>query len=372
MSRTQRDRRATEGEILEAVGTLLTREGFASLGVNAVAREAGVDKVLIYRYFDGMPGVLHAFAESEALWPGIDEILGGGPTDLRTMDVADRWATALVRYLRALQRRPLAREVLAWEQVDRNELTENLQQRRDAWFDDLLALLSDDGASVSGLDPVATVLVAATAIHYLLARSRLHASFNELDIDSEDGWSRIEEIVHTMARCAIEAHVRGATAGREPTDPTPRKNRQERKREMTRLSERLKLLADHAAAIEERAEAARDEAIERRDEKVAEARARLQRQQDAFSAQVTAMSHEAQAAWTGVRDSLKRAGDSMRSRAEKGLHAIELKDAEISATLAEADAIDAIEFALLAVAEADAAVMESIAAAARVDALAAR
>jgi len=139
---------------------------------------------------------------------------------------------------------------------------------------------------------------------------------------------------------------------------------------MTKLSEQLRVLADRAAAIEQRAEAAQKEAVEKRDEKVAEAQARLKEQQESFSAQVTAMSEDAQAAWRGVKDSLKNAGDEMRSNVEKGVHTLEVKDAEASADWAEAYAYDSVEFALLAVAEADAAVMESIAARARANELA--
>ena len=114
-----RDRHATEARLMKAIETLLTREGFSALGVNSVAREAGVDKVLIYRYFDGMPGLLSAFAHSGAFWPSVEEILGEGSFDLSKMPVADRWSTGLVRYARALRRRPVVREVLAWERSRR-------------------------------------------------------------------------------------------------------------------------------------------------------------------------------------------------------------------------------------------------------------
>lgn len=59
-----RDRAATEERILAAVGQVLARDGFAAGGVNAVAREAGVDKVLICRYFGGLPGLLRAWGAS--------------------------------------------------------------------------------------------------------------------------------------------------------------------------------------------------------------------------------------------------------------------------------------------------------------------
>jgi len=63
-----RNRKATEQKILKAVGSLLARGGFRTFGINAVARQARVDKVLIYRYFGGMPDLLRAYAEAGTYW----------------------------------------------------------------------------------------------------------------------------------------------------------------------------------------------------------------------------------------------------------------------------------------------------------------
>lgn len=140
---------------------------------------------------------------------------------------------------------------------------------------------------------------------------------------------------------------------------------------MTKLSAQLRVLADRAAAVEEHAEAAQKEAADKRDAKVAEARARLEEQQDVFTEQVTALSDETKAAWQGLKDSLKSARDKVRSDVDKGVQTLEVKDGELAADIAEDYAYDAVEFALLTVAEADAAVIESIAARARANELAA-
>jgi len=63
--------------LIQAVGTLLAREGFKGLGVNAVAREAGVDKVLIYRYFGGLSELIVAFGREGNFWPSIKELADG-------------------------------------------------------------------------------------------------------------------------------------------------------------------------------------------------------------------------------------------------------------------------------------------------------
>jgi AcrR family transcriptional regulator len=59
-----RDREETKTKILQAVGQVLATSGFQGLGINAIARVAGVDKVLIYRYFKDVPTLLKTFAQS--------------------------------------------------------------------------------------------------------------------------------------------------------------------------------------------------------------------------------------------------------------------------------------------------------------------
>lgn len=62
----KRDREATEARVLEAAASLLVQEGAAALGVNALAKAAGCDKQLIYRYFDGIEGVLASLGKAVA------------------------------------------------------------------------------------------------------------------------------------------------------------------------------------------------------------------------------------------------------------------------------------------------------------------
>jgi len=73
-----KNRDETSRKILDAALSLAGEEGFAALGINAVARRAGADKQLIYRYFGGLEGLLAAagadVAEriAAALTPALD------------------------------------------------------------------------------------------------------------------------------------------------------------------------------------------------------------------------------------------------------------------------------------------------------------
>ena len=74
-----RSREQTRQRILQAVSSLLLEQGFPSIGINAVARKAGCDKVLIYRYFGGLDGLLEEFAGQNDLWWQVEEIITESP-----------------------------------------------------------------------------------------------------------------------------------------------------------------------------------------------------------------------------------------------------------------------------------------------------
>ncbi len=90
----RRDRDATTARVLDAAARIVVDEGAAALGVNALAKAAGCDKQLIYRYFGGAEGVQRALgevvaarlqaslaaelAEPAADWPGFSRSLARG------------------------------------------------------------------------------------------------------------------------------------------------------------------------------------------------------------------------------------------------------------------------------------------------------
>ena len=61
----------TKERLVEAAERVLARDGHGGVGVNAVAAECGVDKVLIYRYFGGLPQLLQKVRERQRMWPAL-------------------------------------------------------------------------------------------------------------------------------------------------------------------------------------------------------------------------------------------------------------------------------------------------------------
>ncbi|THB80709.1 MAG: TetR/AcrR family transcriptional regulator [Desulfobacteraceae bacterium] len=205
----------TRKRLIASVGSLLAKKGFKGIGVNAVAREAGVDKVLIYRYFGGLSGLIAAYGREGDFWPSALELAGGDLRAFAESSLSERLSAMGKNFIRALRQRPVTCEIMVWEMSERNELTEELEAVRESsmveFFNMFLAGPLEkknevpDSQILSADDLQAIVMLMGAAISYLVLRSRSIALYGGLDLSSDSGWQRIEQAMAKM----IEAMTRG-------------------------------------------------------------------------------------------------------------------------------------------------------------------
>ncbi|HKN00712.1 MAG TPA: TetR/AcrR family transcriptional regulator [Candidatus Binataceae bacterium] len=193
-----RDREATRRRILGAVGQLLAAEGFRALGINAIARRARADKTLIYRYFGGLPQLLAAYAEEGDFWWKVEDLIGPHlppPAD----DTLAGWiALVFRRHVAALKARPETLEIMAWETIERNELTAALADVREKRSLTVMKTLTDRFPVPSGLDVAAAGALFGAATNYLLIRGRATRVFQGVDLGTRRGWDRLLGTIERM------------------------------------------------------------------------------------------------------------------------------------------------------------------------------
>jgi len=185
-----RNKEMTQERLIKAVGKVMAEVGFQRLGVNLVAREAGVDKKLIYRYFHGLQGLVAAYGETVEFWPTAEELMRDDLERIREMVPHQLMALFFKRYLHAILRRPQTLEILAWEAIERNELTRGLEEVRAKTALEFFELMREDPPE--HVDLTALVIVMAGAVNFLAVRSRIHRSLGGVDLQSDAGWGRIE------------------------------------------------------------------------------------------------------------------------------------------------------------------------------------
>ena len=190
--RPTRNREATEARIRDAVGRLLTKGGYEALGIAAVAREAGVDKVLIYRYFGGLSELLQAFGSQSDVWPTLDEFAGGDTVALETLPPGQRMAKVLKNYGRELRKRPVALEILAWELMEDSELTKILNERRVAVSDEMVGLLTPGESAEDDVDLQAIYALLGAGQLLLALWARRRPTYGGVGIRTDRDIERIE------------------------------------------------------------------------------------------------------------------------------------------------------------------------------------
>jgi AcrR family transcriptional regulator len=163
-----------------------------------VAKEAGVDKVLIYRYFGGLPQLIAAFGREGDFWPSVEELAGGNIDECSHLPLADRMALLARNYLSAIRKRPLTQEILAWEMVERNDLTEELDSIRERTTLKLFELFGPPPGN--GPDLAAVSAIIGASVNYLVTRSRTVRRFSGIDLDTEEGWTRLAAGMEAMIR----------------------------------------------------------------------------------------------------------------------------------------------------------------------------
>lgn len=198
-----RDRAETRARILGAVGTLLAGEGFRGIGVNAVAQRAAADKVLIYRYFGGLPGLLEAYAEEGDFWWRVDELIGGRAKPSR--DTPSSWVRfAFERHVAWLRAHELTLEILAWETIETNPLTDSLAAVRERRGRELIAIIGDRFMLPKDVDVQALSTVLGAAGNYLAIRARGNRYYDGIDLWHNAGWERLCDVVEHIAASLFE------------------------------------------------------------------------------------------------------------------------------------------------------------------------
>ncbi|MDD3312738.1 TetR/AcrR family transcriptional regulator [Pseudodesulfovibrio sp.] len=185
-----RNKELTKERLVKAVGKVLADVGFKRLGVNLVAREADVDKKLIYRYFGGLEGLVAAYGRTVEFWPSAEELLGEDRERIRKMAPHALMSLFFKRHFKAILARPNTLEILAWEAMEKNHLTQALEQVRVKSALEFFELMEQDPPEE--VDLTALVLLMHGAMTFLAVRSRIHRSLGGVDLQSESGWQRIE------------------------------------------------------------------------------------------------------------------------------------------------------------------------------------
>lgn len=194
----KKDRQKTEDRILDAVDIILRQQGFHSLGINAVAKEAGVSKVLIYRYFGDFKGLIRSYALQYDYWnTHSKEII------LEKQNLLKYSRDLLVGQYEYLMDNKGVIEILKWQLSENNELTNAIDKKRESEGMEILnkikLLLKD-----SDLDFEVFSTIITSGLYYLSMRSTTTDVYNSINLKSEEGRERIKKGIEQLVTLVMK------------------------------------------------------------------------------------------------------------------------------------------------------------------------
>lgn len=186
-----KNRQATEMSLIKAVNDIIEESGFEGLGINAVATKAGVAKVLIYRYFDSLDGLIAAYIQQNDYWINFNEQL---PDKAHISEFIKK---TFKRQIVELRKSYTMKRLYRWELSTDNKIVRELRDKREkksVWLVEAISKLTQHPQRETAA--VATVISAA--ISYLALLEENCPIYNGLKIQTETGWEQLEDGINLL------------------------------------------------------------------------------------------------------------------------------------------------------------------------------
>lgn len=195
-----KNREQTEEKILEAVGSIIENQGFEKVGINAIATEAGVSKMLIYRYFGGVEELIAQYLIQKDYWANTDAAI------INPEAVGDSIKSMFRRQVEQLRNDITLRRLYRWELFTDNQNIRQLRNRREENGCRLIKMVSAlTGCPDAQVAALASILSAS--ISYLALLESQCQSYNGICLQTDEGWNQLMQGIEMIIDLWIK-HIR--------------------------------------------------------------------------------------------------------------------------------------------------------------------
>jgi AcrR family transcriptional regulator len=193
----QRNRLQREQRLIEAVGEIVKKEGFDQLGINKIASTAGVNKMLIYRYFGGLSGLIDAYLRQTT------PVVFAPPIDVERLKTAslEEFFQACTEYLitefRMLRQNVTAQEFLKADLFNVMGSNNPLASAKEAQVREMIDALSTMIGAKHGPGFAALIISGLTQLTFSAQQQKVVFG---IDLQTDEGWAEIEATLTNVFR----------------------------------------------------------------------------------------------------------------------------------------------------------------------------
>ena len=182
----ERDREATERRLLDTIGKMIAEDGFEKIGINAIATQSNVSKILIYRYFGSVEGLMAAYIKQYDFWLNF-------PLEYPNREELPLFVKRMFQgQIEQLRNNPTLKRLYRWELSCNNDMIVKLREQREKVGVNLVKRVSElTGHPQNEIAVMASLLTAS--ITYLVMLEDFCPIYNGIPLNENSGWEQINE-----------------------------------------------------------------------------------------------------------------------------------------------------------------------------------
>lgn len=185
-----KNKERTKQKLIQAVGQIFEKEGYAGLNTVKIARASKVDRKLIYLYFGSLENLIERYFMERDFWiPPYNEYISKLLIQNQPL-TRENILTILKGQLENMMTNKIFQKTILWEISEKNKLTRAISDERENVGEQLFKLT--EGHSNTDLRAILALQIAG--IYYLALHAKINGStFCGIDINQPEGKKRIEK-----------------------------------------------------------------------------------------------------------------------------------------------------------------------------------
>ena len=207
---TKRNRSETERKLIRAVGEVFRKDGYAGLKLNKVARQAGVHKNLIYRYFGNVQELFKIYILEQDYWSYYRNNLESVLVENQYDNGMSLSKIVLQKQLEYFYTNTEMQRLIHWEISERNAISRGVSDERERIGEEMLKL-TDEHFQGSQINFRIVLALLIAGIYYFVLHGKVNGStFCGIDINDS---RRMDEISKTLQQIVEWAYEKASSKG---------------------------------------------------------------------------------------------------------------------------------------------------------------
>lgn len=202
-----RNKELTKRKLIDAVGAVMKKGGYQCLGVNQIAKHAGVHKKLIYRYFGSIDYLIETYIMEKDFWLVNAEKI----SDLKNSrnnkpdGIAPSISALLEEEFNFLFTEPEMQKIIHWQISEKTSLIRSISNVKDTITSDILRI-PEGQLMDADLNFSAVISILIGGIHYAVLNAKNNGStICGLDINRQQDRDEFIIAIKLLVSIALES-----------------------------------------------------------------------------------------------------------------------------------------------------------------------